>query len=59
MSETSSGSTSGGGTTINYREGVATTPGDRETEIGGMTEGDVTLREGAAEGARSGESQPE
>ena len=47
-----------GGTTINYEEGVATTPQGEETEIGGMTEGGVTVREGAAEGGAE-EGAPE
>ena len=46
-----------GGTTVNFEEGVATDASGAETKIGGVTSGDVTVREGAAadEGAASGE----
>jgi hypothetical protein len=48
--------TASGGTTVNFEEGVAIDASGAETEIGGVTSGDVTIREGAAEeGAASGE----
>jgi hypothetical protein len=41
---------------VNFEEGVAIDASGAETEIGGVTSGDVTIREGAAEeGAASGE----
>ena len=41
-------SATGGGTTVNFEEGVATDASGAETKIGGVTSGDVTIREGAA-----------
>lgn len=38
----------GGGTTVNFEEGTATDASGTETKIGGVTSGDVTIREGAA-----------
>jgi hypothetical protein len=37
-----------GGTTVNFEDGVATDASGAETEIGGVTGGNVTVREGAA-----------
>lgn len=44
----------GGGTTVNFEEGVATDASGAETKIGGVTSGNVTIREGAA--AEGGEA---